>query len=353
MITVVHALTDRNVGGAGMLLRMLLRHTDKTRLAVHLFLPRGAALAPLCAAEGICCTEIDGVPRTPFSFSALLSALRAVRPDVLFAHAAPTAKVAARLCRVRAVVGVRHCDTPLPRLLGLYRLLTDLTVATSYDCGTRLADAALRYTVIENGYEPISPPSAAERERARVALGVGKEELAVGIVGRLAKVKNQSLAVRALSLCRERMPYMRLHLLGEGDTREELLATARALRISDRVVLHGFRADPAEFYRAMDAHLSCSVASETASLALAEGMSAGCITLASAISGNLRRVGDGGLFFSPTDAEALADRLLLLRHPEARERLKAAALLRASRIPDAAAMSAAYGRLCEAICRMP
>jgi phosphatidylinositol alpha-mannosyltransferase len=88
------------------------------------------------------------------------------------------------------------------------------------------------------------------------------------------------------------------------------------------------------FYHALDAHISCSSGSETASLALAEGMSAGCATLASDIEGNRARVGAGGLFFSPGDSDALAALFLRLCDVRERMRLSRAALARAKELPS-------------------
>jgi glycosyltransferase involved in cell wall biosynthesis len=137
--------------------------------------------------------------------------------------------------------------------------------------------------------------------------------------------------VRALS---HLPPRFSLYLLGDGAEKEELMRLASLLGVSERVHFLGFKEDTRIFFHALDAHVSCSLGSETASLSLAEGMSAGCPTFASRIEGNLLRVGRGGVFFSPGDENALAKALLSLRSFEVRKKMRRAALRRAKELPS-------------------
>ena len=141
-----------------------------------------------------------------------------------------------------------------------------------------------------------------------------------------------------------------LCLLGEGERRDALLSLSAKLSLGDRVRFLGYRADVRPFYHAIDAHLSTSLGSETSSLSLSEGMSAGCATLASDIPGNRTRVGSGGLLFPAGDAEALARLLLRIRDREARIRLSQAARIQAQLLPTWEEARARYRALFAAFC---
>jgi glycosyltransferase involved in cell wall biosynthesis len=122
------------------------------------------------------------------------------------------------------------------------------------------------------------------------------------------------------------------------------MALSAALGVAKRVRFLGFREDVRCFYHALDAHLSCSLGSETSSLALAEGMSAGCPTVASDTEGNRARVGRGGLLFPAGDDAALAACIRALT-PDGRARLSRRALARARELPTWESVSRAYDAL--------
>ena len=186
--------------------------------------------------------------------------------------------------------------------------------------------------VIENGISPVGVPTDEERQAARSLFGIEKNVFAIGMSARLSAVKGHKTAIAALFRL---PPSFHLYLLGEGELKSALEHYASSLSLSSRVHFLGFRPDTTPFYHALDAHISCSLDSETASLSLAEGMSAGCPTIASRIEGNLRRVKEGGDFFDVGDEKALASLLLRLKSPEIWKESREKALARAEKLPTA------------------
>ena len=112
----------------------------------------------------------------------------------------------------------------------------------------------------------------------------------------------------------------------------------------------GYTQDTRTFYHAIDAHLSCSLGSETSSLALAEGMSAACPTVASDTPGNRARVDHGGLLFPVGDAESLAVIFLRLGDPRERLLLSRRAVTRAKALPTREKARESYRALIDAFC---
>ena len=338
MSLVYHVITDKNVGGAGCVLLSLLKHAKSKALSSRVLLPRGSALSPILAKNHISYTELDGTAESSFSFSSIRPFLQYLKRhpcDILISHASLSARLAARICGTPLLLSFKHCDVALPKHSGmLYRLLTDATVAVSENARRRLLQDGVpadRIFLLPNGAKHFSAPHPYEKETARAAFGIARNICAVGLCGRLSAVKGHATAVRALAYA---SPDIALYFLGEGEEKSALSALARRLGVEDRVHFCGFREDTKAFFYAMDAHISCSLASETASLALAEGMSAGCATFASDIAGNRMRVGDGGLFFPPADAKALAALLDMLTSEEVRAELSQRARLRAREIPS-------------------
>jgi glycosyltransferase involved in cell wall biosynthesis len=116
------------------------------------------------------------------------------------------------------------------------------------------------------------------------------------------------------------------------------------------VRFYGYTPSVHPFYHAIDAHLSCSLGSETSSLSLAEGLSAGLPTLASDTPGNRERLGEGGLLFPVGDGAALGRLLLSLCKEEGRRALGERALARARALPTWEHTRAAYGQIFDAFC---
>ena len=332
---VYHAISDGAVGGAGIFISRLLPALSALGVSSKVLLPKESGLVPILSSQKIplsfCIKE-----NAPFSLRDTRAILRRIRcdaPRILVSHGSLSAKVAARLCGLPSLT-VKHCDLPVKHPI-LYRCLTTATVATSLPCADHLTSQGIPSVFcIENGFSPVAPTEEETRKAARKALGLDENQMVLGLCGRLSAVKGHETALYALSLLKAegKKPY--LLFLGEGEEKEKLCRLASDLGIGEQVVFLGYSPRPAPFYAALDAHLSCSVASETSSLALAEGMSAGIPTIASDTPGNRLRVGNGGMLYPVGNARALANCLHLLFDPKVREKMKKAALLRANSLPS-------------------
>ena len=331
---VYHVISDGEVGGAGIFLSRLLPSLASLGVSSKVVLPKESKLVPVLR-EAKIPLLFAGRSDTAFSFADLIRLLRVLRQesaDLAVSHGSFSLKIAAALGRV-PLVTVKHCDLPVPHPR-LYRCLTDATVATSLPCARHLKEQGISPVFcIENGTCAVPPPSAESRRAARATLGISEGTLAVGLCGRLSAVKGQETALRALAALAADGKPIRLLFLGEGEEEARLRALSLSLGVEKQVSFLGYAAKPAPFYAACDVHLSCSLASETSSLSLAEGMCAALPTVASATEGNLSRVGIGGMFYPPGDASALASCLRVLFVAREREKWKAAALCRAAALP--------------------
>lgn len=329
-IKVMHILTDTNVGGAGTLLYNTIRCGDEKRFDYIVVLPQGSRLIerflPLsCRVVTVTC----GQDRS-WDVGALREYIRVIRkerPDILHTHAALTARVAGRLCRVPVCIQTRHCVFPLSawQKNGLFRFafrwgsrcLSDRVIAVAEAAKDNLLQLGMderQIEVIINGVLPIRVCEPKEIDALRQRWELKQEHFIVGMPARLETYKGQATVIRAAALCRDVAPNMKFLFIGDGSQLEENRALAEQLGVADRVIFTGFISDMAPFYALMDLNVNASFGTETSSLSLSEGMSAGVPALASDYGGNPRMIENGvnGFLFPSRDEAALSEQLVRL-----------------------------------------
>ncbi|XXX72122.1 glycosyltransferase [Sorangium sp. So ce134] len=125
-------------------------------------------------------------------------------------------------------------------------------------------------------------PDPAARARVRAELAIPQDAWVVGSVGRLSPVKNHELLVRAAA--RALPGSGRLLVVGDGPERARLVALARELGVSERVLFAGERHDVPALLAALDVFALPSL-SEGLPLALLEAMATGLPAVASDVGG--------------------------------------------------------------------
>jgi glycosyltransferase involved in cell wall biosynthesis len=136
------------------------------------------------------------------------------------------------------------------------------------------------------------------RAAARAGLAAGKDELLVGIVGRLTEIKNHKLFIRvARHYVLEHMKpddetarRVRFVVIGDGHLRDELEAEAHIYGVADYITFTGTRSDPESFYPALDIVALTSL-NEGTPLTLIEAMANARPVVATAVGGVVDLVG--------------------------------------------------------------
>ena len=172
----------------------------------------------------------------------------------------------------------------------------------------------------------------AHRTRARAALGLDAADLVVGTVGNFTRKKNQQMMLHATALLAERIPRVRLVLIGTGPLEENLRRLAVRLGIDDRTVFTGSRQDVLALLPALDV-FCLSSQFEGLSIALVEAMATGVACVATAVGGIPEVIEDGesGLLVAAGATAELVDTLeRVLRDDTLRARLGEAGRARAS-----------------------
>jgi glycosyltransferase involved in cell wall biosynthesis len=127
-------------------------------------------------------------------------------------------------------------------------------------------------------------PSASRKEEARRRLRLPLDARVIGSVGRLHPDKNHALLLRVAARLRSEIPALFVVIVGSGDEQPRLVALARDLGVSDRVILCGERKDVEAILPAFDVFALPS-RTEGTPMTLLEAMAAEVPIVASAVGG--------------------------------------------------------------------
>lgn len=257
---------------------------------------------------------------------ALVRLLRRLRPDIVHTHTAKAGalgRIAAKLARVPIIVHTFHghvLDGYFSRsttriFLGIERCLAAITtkVLTVSDGQCRdLLDLRIgRPASVE-----VMPLGLAldgflrshlRRGEIRRRLGVPTEAPLVGIIARLAPIKDHATFLEAASDLRRSRQDVRFLIVGDGELRSHLEQQARALGLEECVHFLGWQRELEPIYADLDLAVLSSL-NEGTPVSLIEAMAAGLPVVATKVGGIPDLVADGktGLLVPPKDPMAMS-----------------------------------------------
>lgn len=318
-LSIVHVLGSLHVGG-GERIALLLgqRHVGEGhRVAVvSLEQPPGGGLFAEFAQAGI---TVHTVPKGPgfdsSLFPRLYSKFREIRPDVVHTHNPPPQIYAigpAKLAGAR-VVHTKHGPHPDTwHRLWLRRAgaaLADSFVVISpstADFAREIHEASpSKMHIVQNGTDlDRFSLDGVVRKAMRTQLGVPDSARLVGTVGRMAKVKNHALLVRALAPLLG--PELHLAIAGGGAEASATAELVEALGVKAHVHLVGEIRDIPAFLSALDV-FALSSDTEGLPLSITEAMGVSLPVVSTSVGGVPQVVieGETGLLVPKGDEAAL------------------------------------------------
>ena len=355
---VLEAISDTNIGGAGILLYSRLKHSNRNRFKTVVVLPKGSALTSRFQSIHIPTISIDGCYDQSldlFTIPTLCSIIRSYRPSLVNCHGCLSFRIAAKICHVPVIIYTRHCAFPLPSWQrsilikkGIGVLQTKLSpniVAVAGAAKTNLIQMGVnpnRIHVIINGAEKLKKIPPQECLALRQTLEIPKDAFVVGICARLEACKgHQELLEAACFLLQEDKGYHFL-IIGNGSLEQTLKQFCIQHKIEKYVHFIGFAEDVTPYMNIIDIQVNCSNGTETSSLALSEGMSLGKPAIASNYGGNPYMIQHGinGLIYSLGKPSELAIQIRRLRqNPTLYDQCSKNALLRFERELNAERMT--------------
>lgn len=161
---------------------------------------------------------------------------------------------------------------------------------------------------IHNGIEINKFDIIIDKTSKRKELGLMDDDIVVGTIGRLASVKNQKVLIQAIRYLLNRLPKIKLILIGKGPLEEELKIFTQNLNLTSKVLFLGQRDDIPELLKIMDVFTLPSL-HEGISITLLEAMASGTPVIATDVGGNSEVVinGETGILIPPNDPIRLAE----------------------------------------------
>jgi glycosyltransferase involved in cell wall biosynthesis len=148
----------------------------------------------------------------------------------------------------------------------------------------------------------------AARDETRASLGIGPDEIVVGMVANYRALKAWPDYLVAARRTLDAGTPVRFIGIGQGPQAEEIEALHASMAFGDRFQLLGYKPDAARFMAAMDVFCLCSL-HEGLPVALMEALVLGRPVVATDVGGVAEMVDDGreGLLVPPSDPAALSD----------------------------------------------
>lgn len=232
--------------------------------------------------------------------------LRRVKADVVHTHNLGTLIYAALATlggRLHPIVHGEHGQLQKPDLtpkrLGqrrwLFRLCSRLHVVSS-SVRDNLVDLHLcgpaQVVVTPNGVDCDRYSPAQDIASARTQLGFGREDVVVGIVGRLVALKRHRMLLEAFSKLAPSCPQLRLLVVGDGGAdREDIIQAMTGHEFASHITWAGHQDNLLPYYQAMSLMAAPSEI-EGLSNAVLEAMACGVPVLAHSACGNAEVIED-------------------------------------------------------------
>ncbi len=324
---VTHIITGLEAGGAETMLLKLLSSLERPGESAEVIslAPEGPLAGPI-RALGVRVTSLGlgGGLGALLALPRLIRALRRSPPDLVqcwMYHANLLGGLAARVGLVAPVLwGLRQSDLDptlskrstitvaklcarlsfrLPRkILCVSESARRVHAALGYDDG--------RMVVIPNGFDLAHfHPDAAARREIRATLGIGEDEILIGLAARFDPQKDIGNFLAACA--RISAPQARFLLCGTGmdGTNAALGAMIDQAGLGGRIHLLGRRDDMARVTPALDIAVSSSAFGEGFSNTLGEALACGVPAVATDVGDSRLIVGSAGRVVAPRDADAL------------------------------------------------
>ncbi len=334
-IQVLYLITELGTGGAEKLLSQFLAHLNRDQFA--------PIVACLYGGDSTIAGEIRalGIPVIDLRMTAkwrwdalwrLYCLLRRERPTIIHTsmfHANLTGRVLGRLAGVPIIITWRHSidiGGALREFVNRWTVQLDDRIVAVCELvrQTEIERARVHPDKVITIYNGIAledfsadPLTAV---RIRQIFDIPPDAPLLGSVGRMHRSKDFSNLLTAIAQVQELVPTVRALLVGDGELRDELVAQAQSLGLSDVVTFAGIRGDVPDILAALDIFVLPSLW-EGLPLALLEAMAASLPVVATTVGGVPEVVVDGetGLLVPPQNPQSLAHALLtLLRDPARR-----------------------------------
>lgn len=329
-LRILHVITELGTGGAEAMLHKLLKASDNAVESRVLSLMEGGPNAQRIEALGVRVNSLGmvrGAVPGVTSLRRLWRVTREFRPDLIqgwMYHGNLAAWLAAQMYAPRprlfwnlrqTLYDIRHETTLTRWLIRFGARLSPAADTIIYNSAVSARQhesagyAAGKRIVIPNGFDLGAVRSQTEtRLSVRKELGLPADAFLIGQVARYHPMKGHRQLLQAAASVVQRNPRAYFLLVGRDVnlTNRALAESVADLKLGDKVVMVGERADVPRLMTAMDVVVSASEWGEGFPNVLGEAMAAGIPCVATDVGDSANVIGDCGRLAAAGDSEGLA-----------------------------------------------
>lgn len=234
------------------------------------------------------------------------------KPAIISSHlnrAALTAGIVGKLAKVRVISHIHGLDKKGYYCLS-YHLVAVSNEVKNYLISQNLSEKTI--SVLPNTISRV----------AKSCRYLEKKELRIIIAASLYKNKGHKWALEALSFYKDRIPAIKIDIIGTGPEKNSLRKLCSNNALADRVFFHGFVSNTDKYYQKADVALLPSF-KEGRPLFLLEAMSWGLPCIATASGGNpsLVKQGVNGYLIKPGNSLDMVEALNKISDPDTYKRM--------------------------------
>ena len=338
---VLHLVEDLKVGGLERTLAYIVENLDPSIFSVEVWcISAGGAIADELLEKGHKLRVLNLHDYyNPLNVFQLARQLRSEKILILHSHGY-FATTMGRMAAVLARVPVRFVHIQNSHWASHERSsrndLVDRILSHFTNRIIACSDAAGRYqieAVKVNPEKVITIRNCTDIERygsheatanAREELGIGDNDLVIGSVGRLEKIKGHRILLEVTADLTEDFPNLKLVIVGDGDERSILEEIRSDLGLVNHVMITGIRDDVERFLPVFDVYVQPTIGREGLPLTVVEAMAARLPVVASDLGGTCEAVihEKTGILVPPGDRDSLTSALSrILSDQEMRSRM--------------------------------
>ncbi|SHH48520.1 glycosyltransferase [Tepidibacter thalassicus] len=330
MINVIHVISDTNIGGAGVWILNFLREFNRDKYLVKVIVPKGSLLVDKISKVEIEVIEVEGMKDKSFDIKIikkLCGILKKEKCDILHTHASISARIAGKMAGVRSIIHTKHCidneeKNVVKKSIKSYinRFISDRIIAVSEAVKNNLIVNGIpeeKIICIHNGIKNLKEIRREEKNKIRKELGIGLDDIVVGIVARLEEVKGHEYFIKAAKSILQKNNSVKFIIVGSGSRELELKELTEKMQIEEYVIFTGYVENIENIINIVDINVITSI-SEALCISLIEGMSLGKPSVGTKIGGIPEVIIDNynGFLVPVRDSESLAIAILKLIEDE-------------------------------------
>ena len=346
MIKVLRIITRMNIGGPAIQAVLLFTELNKERFKSLLISgsvgKKEGDMSYLAGKQGVEPISVPELrrelnPLNDFvSFYKIYKFIRKEKPDVVHTHmskAGMVARLAAKFAGVPLIVHTYHghvFHSYFNPARTKFFLMIERSLANITDRIITISeiqkDELMKYLHLKDKNKFALIPLGFDLTRLlnqddnyadtlREELGVSKEALMIGIVGRLTAIKHPKMFLEVAKEIKNRIPEKKVKFLivGDGELKDELVNLSGRFGIKNDVIFTGWRKDLLPIYRALDVVALTSL-NEGTPVSLIEALASARPAVATDVGGVRDVVEDGrsGFVVPPNDIGAFSEAAVLL-----------------------------------------